>query len=579
MNKYTLTAIDSSGIQNYLFSTNNLRQNVGASYLVKLATGKWIEECLPPSHNVLDIDHEETPFDTAKTIEGNQLAAEVLYTGGGKVLILFADAHKAIQFTKKLTQKVLLEAPGLRLLMTHKHDLDWTNGDHALGGEDGQVDAIMKQLDCQKRKITPTYATLGLGVTAKCAFTGLPATGFDKDDRPISSEAKSKLKAEGDAHKELKASLGLNELEQKEYEIPRDFDQLGGTHGESSYIAVIHADGNHMGDRIKAIQHNYPQVSQNREYINKMRAFSIDLKKTAADALRATTRFLLDRIDAKPDPLNALRKIYTIGKRSNGEGGIELARESKSDKPMLPFRPIVFGGDDTTFVCDGRLGLSLAKYFLEEFAKNKPDGNLHAHCRAGVAVVHSHYPFSRAYDLADELCASAKRAITSWEKESVDDGVSAIDWHFAVGGLIRSLDDTRYHEFTSREGINLRKKGVERDGDLLMRPLRLNDPGLDWRSWQTFTNMLEKFDGEGWQERRNKLKDLREVLRQGTQVAVEQFRITFRLPLLPEVPQHESMPPKGWQGKNCGYFDAIEAMDHFLDLEKVQSSVSKEKTT
>ena len=29
----------------------------------------------------------------------------------------------------------------------------------------------------------------------------------------------------------------------------------------------------------------------------------------------------------------------------------------------------------------------------------------------GVAVVKSHYPFARAYDLAEELCASAKKRV------------------------------------------------------------------------------------------------------------------------------------------------------------------------
>jgi hypothetical protein len=34
---------------------------------------------------------------------------------------------------------------------------------------------------------------------------------------------------------------------------------------------------------------------------------------------------------------------------------------SNEGKICLPFRPLVYGGDDVTFVCDGRLGLVLLK--------------------------------------------------------------------------------------------------------------------------------------------------------------------------------------------------------------------------
>ncbi len=43
MAKYTLTVVDTTGIQPYLFGTNSLRQNAGASYLVRLRhQGTWV---------------------------------------------------------------------------------------------------------------------------------------------------------------------------------------------------------------------------------------------------------------------------------------------------------------------------------------------------------------------------------------------------------------------------------------------------------------------------------------------------------------------------------------------------------
>ncbi|RIK33022.1 MAG: hypothetical protein DCC57_25415 [Chloroflexi bacterium] len=40
-NLYTLTVVDLSGIQDYVFGSNRLAENVGASALVEQATHQW----------------------------------------------------------------------------------------------------------------------------------------------------------------------------------------------------------------------------------------------------------------------------------------------------------------------------------------------------------------------------------------------------------------------------------------------------------------------------------------------------------------------------------------------------------
>ena len=88
MTQYTLTVLDTSAIQEYLFGTNNLRQNIGASYLADCATRLWVHEKLDEvvgkgAHNVLDFDDIDCPFDQTKTIETEGVQAEVIYAGGG----------------------------------------------------------------------------------------------------------------------------------------------------------------------------------------------------------------------------------------------------------------------------------------------------------------------------------------------------------------------------------------------------------------------------------------------------------------------------------------------------------------
>jgi hypothetical protein len=39
--QYVLVAVETAHIQSYIFASNRLRENVGASYLVTAATGEW----------------------------------------------------------------------------------------------------------------------------------------------------------------------------------------------------------------------------------------------------------------------------------------------------------------------------------------------------------------------------------------------------------------------------------------------------------------------------------------------------------------------------------------------------------
>ena len=74
----------------------------------------------------------------------------------------------------------------------------------------------------------------------------------------------------------------------------------------------------------------------------------------------------------------------------------------------------------------------------------KRDFDLYA-C-AGIAVVKTHYPFARAYELSQSLTESAK----SYAREEADGNLSALDWHFAAGGLLGKLKKTRDALFPSQ---------------------------------------------------------------------------------------------------------------------------------
>lgn len=522
MAQYTLTVVDTVGIQNYIFGSNNLKHNVGASELVYRVTHSWAYKALSEI-GATNVDADGM-FDE-RTIQGDALTSELVYAGGGNTVILFRSPEAATDFAKALTRKTLLESPGLQLVVAHT-DFDWDNNDTPLAQV---VQDTIKKASQKKNDRHHSAPLLGLGVTADCQFTGLPAAGTDQEGKRIAAEVQAKLATVDKANRRLRSLLPLDDFMPVE-----NFDDFG-TKGESSYIAVIHTDGNGMGKRVEAIAKSHPTAADNREYVTRMRAFSLSVKEAATYALKATITQLIEAID-----------------RESGKiGDVVPVRNRK-----LPFRPIVFGGDDVTFVCDGRRGLTLTEFYLRQFTSHPlADNNQPIHARAGIAVVKTHYPFARAYALAEELVKSAKAYIKKRQTYSEPD-LTAIDWHFAVSGLVLGLEEIRRREYTVRVGC------------LTMRPLRLGAAtASDWHSWQTFSQMVNGFRGEDWAGKRNKIKALRDALRVGPE-AVEQFLHLYGN-LLPDVVTNTpNLAKTGWAGKECGYFDAIEALDFFVPLER-----------
>ena len=531
MSKYTVTVIDTAAIQNYVFGSNSLQHNVGASGLVHYATHDWVfEDLVKMDKTNIDSNHELNK----KTIENDDLKSELVYAGGGNTVIIFKKKNIAKEFTKELTRRVLIESPGLQLIIAHK-DFEW--GDSNLAKT---VSDILG--DVNRKKYNRQFSTplLGLGVTADCQYTGLPAVDIRvKSERNtknkvwISSEVAKKLDFFGLATGRLRKNFFLK----NNYEYVSNFNDFGVKH-ESSYMAVVHADGNGMGKRVQDIADKHSE--DNRKYIEAIREFSISVEHATKTALQTSIDRLQDSIDKvdKVDKISGVVEIY----------------ENDRGKKLLPFRPIVFGGDDVTFVCDGRLGLTLAELYLRELAS--PDLKLTdgypIYARAGIAIVKTHYPFSRAFVLAENLAKSAKKYILENQK-SDENSLLAIDWHFAASGPIGDLDDIRKREYTVDSG------------KLYMRPVRLGKSvGSDWHSWDTFTYIMEKFQ-DNWADKRNKIMSLRDALRAGPET-VEQF-VTLHVPQkLPEIKTDSDSDTRGWVDKCCTCFDAIEAMDFFVPL-------------
>lgn len=541
MSSYIATIVDTTGIQPYIFSSNRLRENVGASYLVDMATSDWVEWAL----NQLG----KGVYIPLQNIESGNTSAELVYSGGGNAVLLFNDIDYAKKFTNILSEKVLRNAPGLKFVVAHSEEFEW-------GYKLSRIINNLKNSELKRRKrdYNPSTPLMSLGVTASCNSTGLVAVdtseryGIPKaDSYLISKEIVEKLravdKAYGEsANKKLRDTIFDSE-KLGDYQIPYDVDDMGRLEGDTSYIAVVHADGNSMGACFKECGNG----KSDREYIKAVRTLSEIVKQAGIKALKVVAEQLV--VSANKDATDK----FPITKR-NGQ-------------KYLPFRPLVYGGDDVTFVCDGRLGLTLAALYLQEFQKEKDlNGNSLTAC-AGISIVKTHYPFARAYNLSASLCGNAKKFMREEVKRLDEPNFSALDWHIAASGLSGSLSEIRKREYQVPEGR------------LTMRPVRLQQSEQsdgEWRTWNDFAGVVRMFNTDpNWAGRRNKVIALREELRRGSE-ATRKFVSAYGLKHLPPLSKLDSeLQQCGWTDvpklnsggeRVCGYFDAIEAKEFYISL-------------
>lgn len=522
MDPLILTVLDTTGIQNYVFGSNSLKHIIGASHLVHVVTHEWTFDALEKCGKVNLVNHKED-WRVIKDLQiekDSSLDIELLYAGGGNVIFLSRSRDMAKKFSQMITRRILIEAPGLGVAIVHQ-SFDWEKNQLSEA-----INALSIALQEKKARFGKPAPNLGLSVTAECQYTGQPAVMIDKqdNDRRVSEEVLKKKEAADKADNRLEKVIGNSKVV-----FQNNFNEIGDK-GTSSYLAVVHIDGNGMGKRIQALDRNL----SNRDYIRTLREFSESIEVSATLALKKLVESLEHSID------------------EDGKISGKVKVKSEKGKYKLPFRPLVYGGDDLTFVCDGRLALTLSANYLKFLLSQKLSDGQSFSTRAGIAVVKSHYPFARAYHLAEDLAESAKEYINYLKEKEHADNPAVMDWHFASSGPVLEIPDIRKREYTVP------------DGTLAMRPVQVGNTHT-WRTFENFSNVVTEFQSEKWAERKNKLMELREVLRDG-RIAVENFLKLFNLGDLPKISGTDGSEKSGWFGNNCTCFDAIEALDFFVPL-------------
>ena len=496
-----LVTIDTQAIQNYLYDAGTLRDAVGGSYLVEHATEEMVTQTLRDL-GISKKDH-------------------LWYAGGGNARIIFDDQNCAHKFIRAYTSRLALEAPRLQVAV-YCDSLDTADMVNELHRHAVALNFVKAQPEGVPR-------FMRLGFEELCRLTGEPAVGRHHDDKKLLGKpAQIRAECSMTAHDKLKREFWQNNkelnwpqlpnLQSQSFEFPKELDHLGGEEGKN-YIAIVHVDVNRMGEMFRLLQQNVPH-----DGYAKIQQLSDFVK----DATKRTVKFVIAAL--------AMEIEVSYGQRTRNVyppavGPVELSR--KGDIYHLPFRPILQGGDDVTFVCDGRLGICLATGYLNKFyeqtqvfLQKQPDFRRLLNDQpyftgcAGVAIVKAHYPFRHAYALAEELLKSAKKIGRQ------DAGYNALDFHIVTETSCIRLEETRHNQYEILDSTNNQLHLTRKPYYVgTVPPTNASHPRL-----QEYYAHLAQTKGL---IAHNKLKELEHALRQGpqeTQRLVQYLIDTYKPP-------------------------------------------------
>lgn len=431
---------DVRGIQSYIFRTNKVKEIIGASEMVSnliITSLKYaINKELPEDEFILDWENRsEFSFE-----KDNNIKLEVLYYGGGNLVVLYRTEELCKKISILMSKYVMQNAYGLSLVYacvekTENYQNDWKN--------------LKKELS-EIKAVTPLNTLAGINPIVQ--YDRLAGNPLSKiyDNKRVTLEAYQKLKK----YKELE------ENKDKKDNYIKEFDKMRTSSGEG-LIAIVHIDGNSVGMNISEIMQDVTQYDQ---AVEKMRKISKNIREV----------FEKKAIKAVDKEIPRICKLHNVEIKKN----------------ELPFRPIIKAGDDITFVCNARIVLDIVEEYIKVIKANYMyDEKFKFSACAGIAIIHSHYPFYKGYKIAEECCQSAKKRAKS---EGMVEGKTEnfVDFEYCYSGKVRDLGESRKENYTTIEEKNLLKRpyGIYDDNQ------NLNDEQKEF-SLKTFKEELKMFKG------------------------------------------------------------------------------------
>lgn len=390
------------GIQNYIFQTNELKDIIGASKLVNEICHKF----------------------KAMYGEDSEHRGKMIVHAAGNIKCIFDDEDACRDAVRNFPRFAMEMAPGITIsqaVVKIKDDSEYAK----------KAEELEQRLHAQRNHPVKSLTT-GLMAIERSRKTGLPATTIKYAQ---DKKEKDEYLDEGIVAKRNEKGCDLyRKLTGEDIKTGnRAYDTKDLT-GHNDWIAVIHADGNGLGEVVAELSGDYQRFKD----------FSDNLDKATIAAAQAA---------------------YTATK--------EKEEDEKANRTLekLKIRPIVIGGDDLTVICRGDLAVKFVKEYLEAFEKETKEriGKKLTAC-AGIAFIKSSYPFYYGYDLAEALCGEAKKDAKSdkVKKANGNQAPSCLMFHKVQSSFVEDYAEIKRKELTTVDG-----------GSLCFGPYYLNKESVD----------------------------------------------------------------------------------------------------
>lgn len=531
-----LVMYDVRGIQDYIFRTNKIVEVMGASHIIEEMIPKALRAAvqaakLEQGEAITGWPQNEWRLDSKKLrfFSDSNIKVQLLYEGGGNAFALFRNSEVSQEINRLMARYVLETSYSLQLAVAEVG----VSGDFS-----DDFSNLTRKMSQMKNSSPVSHMTGALPIMQTEEGTGFPAVGIESHlgkTVELSYETQKKRERYG------------KEKEGAEKEL----ENLVTEKGVDSSIAVVHIDGNNMGNRIRQL------MQEEKDYtkaIAKIRSISFNINKSFKDVFDDMRTEISRRAAEHPAFKNKKKPIF--------------------------IRSLLQAGDDITFICNAKIALSAVQYFAREIDKKrlysdkKTKGSRiygFSVC-AGIAYAHSHFPFRVAYEVAEKCCKRAKeRAKEEKHLVCINDQISRsgswVDFQICKSAHVMNLSGFRRQEYQLFDGTQL-----------LLRPyhLSLNDDKkmkelCEAYDFSIFDGVYRHFSGEvnGGKDSkkiaRSFVQDLKTAYTQGKHEmdAAQTFAKSRNIPMPDQYPN----PFEEKEGREYAiWYDVLEQWDYYVNL-------------
>ena len=442
-----LVVIETQKVKSYLFASPIMREIRGASVLLDLLNRKKTKEIL-------------------KTFDPDDY--ELVYLGGGTGRILFRRKKDAEKFKNKVLEIYRQKTVNARVSV-----------EIVPRNRDNNGETFPEWISCGVRKSQRNKLSQSRGIPVLAGRWIQPCTscGQEPAERILHEHGEHRLcracslkRREISEHlyKEIKPGKKRKWLlspasklisrytdrfifttlaqytEDRHYQIllPQDFDDIGQVSRPSNYMGFIYADGNRMGEVVKALGKKF---TDEEEAKLAYKAFSEIMDQATREA---AVEAVLNTVDWVKD-----------GKFR-----------------FVPAEFIMAGGDDLMLAVPGHNALDVAILFIEKFQEKTRDlqdkyrrqGRLSGPfsragltTSAGVVIAHAHYPVSDLMSLARELMKIAKAKAANLARTNKEQ-TGTLDFMVLTEAGSEPIRERRKKEYTRHLKNGLEIKLTER---------------------------------------------------------------------------------------------------------------------